>query len=100
MQLLPQSHGAGAKGQAGGLKELTSSLFLSGASGVEEGGKVEGQLVIQYGDSWFQDLLTDLGGLGGNALDFPVFCADGIAWSNRFEMTVQNNCKRTNTIKF
>ena len=50
---------------------------------MEEGEKEEGQLVIQYGDSWFHDLLADLGGLGGSALDYPVFCADGIAWCNR-----------------
>jgi len=72
VQLLPQSQGGGSKG----LKELPSNLFL-------EGEKEEGQLVIQYGDTWFQDLLADLGGLGGSVLDFPVFCSDGIAWSNR-----------------
>ena len=60
------------------MKELPSNLFLE--SGDQ---KEEGQLVIQYGDSWFQDLLADLGRLGGSALDFPVFCSDGIAWSNR-----------------
>ena len=79
VQLLPQ--GASSKGL--GLKELPSNLFLSGAGAVEEGEKEEGQLVIQYGDSWFHDLLADLGSLGGSALDYPVFCADGIAWCNR-----------------
>jgi len=74
VQLLPQSQGASS---TKGLKELPSNLFL------ETGEKEEGQLVIQYGDSWFQDLLADLSGLGGSALDFPVFCSDGIAWSNR-----------------
>ena len=74
VQLLPQSQGASS---TKGLKELPSNLFL------ETGEKEEGQLVIQYGDSWFQDLLADLGGLGGSVLDFPVFCSDGIAWSNR-----------------
>ena len=80
MQLLPQSQGAASKG----LKELPSNLFL-------EGEKEEGQLVIQYGDSWFQDLLADLGGLGGSALDFPVFCSDGIAWSNRLNFHIKHN---------
>ena len=80
VQLLPQ--GASSKGL--GLKELPSNLFLFGTGGVvEEGEKEEGQLVIQYGDSWFHDLLADLGSLGGSALDYPVFCADGIVWSNR-----------------
>ena len=77
VQLLPQSQGASST--KGLMKELPSNLFLEQPGDQKE----EGQLVIQYGDSWFQDLLADLGRLGGSALDFPVFCSDGIAWSNR-----------------
>lgn len=72
VQLLPSS-----AVQAKGLKDLSPNLFLSTEEQKEE------HLVIQYGDSWFQDLLGELSNLGGQILDYPVFCTDGIAWSNR-----------------
>ena len=80
VQLLQAQSQQGASSTKGLMKELPSNLFLEQPSGDH---KEEGQLVIQYGDSWFQDLLSDLGRLGTCALDFPVFCSDGIAWSNR-----------------
>ena len=66
--LLPGEHG----------KE--GELFISS----EEVGKKE-ELVIQYGNSWFQDLLSSLFCLSSrpSLLDFPVFCSSGLGWSNR-----------------
>jgi len=72
VQLLPSS-----AVQAKGLKDLSPNLFLSTDEQKEE------NLVIQYGDTWFQDLLSEISILGGQILDYPVFCTDGIAWSNR-----------------
>merc|ERR1712142_65514 len=48
-------------------------------------------LVIQYGDAWFPDFLLNLKGIGDNLMDFPVFCCDGIFWSNRLILASLSN---------
>ena len=68
VQLLPSTKG---------LKELP--LFLEEEARREE----EGTLVIQYGDSWFPDLLSSLASLPASLYDFPVWCSDGLAWTSR-----------------
>ena len=80
-------------------KNIQPTIFLSSdesqnlvASGVQfiENHKIEAEdssenenLVIQYGETWFQDFLLNLQGIGDGMMDFPVFCCDGIFWSNR-----------------
>jgi len=39
--------------------------------------------VIQHGLSWFNDIISNIKGLGESFLDFPVFCRDGISWSSK-----------------
>lgn len=41
------------------------------------------ELVIQHGLSWFNDIISNIKGLGESFLDFPVFCNDGISWSSK-----------------
>ena len=62
------------------------------ASGVQfiENHKIETEdttenenLVIQYGETWFQDFLLNLKKIGNSMMDYPIFCCDGIFWSNR-----------------
>ena len=45
--------------------------------------EAEAELVIQHGHSWLQDILNNLQHVGEEFLDFPVFCRDGIFWSNK-----------------
>jgi len=88
-------------------KNLQPTLFLSAddsqnlvASGVQfiENHKIEAEethenenLVIQYGETWFQDFLVNLQGIGNNMMDFPIFCSDGIFWSNRLILASLGN---------
>jgi len=48
-------------------------------------------LVIQYGESWFHDFVCSLKGIEDNLMDFPVFCCDGIFWSNRLILASLGN---------
>jgi len=81
-------------------KNIQPTIFLSPdesqtlvTSGVQfiENHKIEAaeenheneNLLIQYGETWFQDFLLNLKENGDSMMDFPVFCCDGIFWSNR-----------------
>lgn len=97
--ILPDSLVQGGHGQERNQKDIHPTLFLSAedshnlvSSGVQfiENQKIEVEethetenLVIQYGETWFQDFLVNLQGIGNSLMDFPVFCCDGIFWSNR-----------------
>ena len=83
-----------------GEKALPSALFLSTeasqklvvAGGTEtaallDGHKTEAAIPVfhkeenlQYGETWFPDLLASLGNLPASMMDLPVFCSDGLAW--------------------
>ena len=39
-------------------------------------------LYIEYGKEWVDDLLDGMSECSG-FLDFPVYCQDGISWSNK-----------------
>ena len=41
-------------------------------------------LFIQYGVDWKKDFLRDISAVVGSCCDYPVFCRDGVAWTNRF----------------
>ena len=82
-------------------KNIQPTIFLSSDdSGVQfiENHKIEVEdsaenenLVIQYGENWFQDILLNLKGIGDSMMDFPVFCCDGIFWSNRLVLSSLGN---------
>jgi len=105
--ILPDSLVQGGHGIERSHKDIQPTLFLSAedsqnlvSSGVQfiENQKIEVEepeenenLVIQYGDTWFQDFLANLQGIGNSLMDFPVFCCDGIFWSNRLILASLGN---------
>eukprot|EP00092_Neocalanus_flemingeri_P003375 GFUD01003615.1.p1 GENE.GFUD01003615.1~~GFUD01003615.1.p1 ORF type:complete len:544 (+),score=155.34 GFUD01003615.1:41-1672(+) len=97
----------GGHGQESNHKDIQQTLFLSAddshnlvTSGVQfiENQKIEVEdtqenenLVIQYGETWFQDFLVNLQGIGNSLMDFPVFCCDGIFWTNKLILASLGN---------
>jgi len=68
----------------------TSALIIAAASPINENQEIEAgevNLFLEYGANWTEDLLIDLRNISGKVFDYPVFCVDGLVWTNKLVLS-------------